>query len=126
MNAPALQPAELDILRAVFARHPKITAVKLFGSRAKGTQRPESDIDLALWGDVDALAAESIASELDDLPLPYHYDVTPFASIKLESLREHIERVGITIFSVTHTEAARTVHAGERPRTAGWRRPPKR
>jgi len=103
MNSPALQPGELDILCAVFARHPEITAVKLFGSRAKGTQRPESDVDLALWGNVDALAAESIAAELDDLPLPYHYDVMPFASIKLESLREHIERVGITIFPVTRT-----------------------
>ena len=101
MNAPALPPAELDILRAVFARHPEITAVKLFGSRAKGTQRPESDVDLALWGEVDALAAEAIAAELDDLPLPYRYDVQAFASIKLQSLREHIERVGITIFPVT-------------------------
>jgi predicted nucleotidyltransferase len=99
MNAPALQPAELEILRAVFARHPEISAVKLFGSRAKGTQRPESDVDLALWGEVDDLAAESIAAELDDLPLPYHYDVKPFASIKLQSLRDHIERVGITIFA---------------------------
>jgi uncharacterized protein len=100
MSTPALQPGELDIIRAVFARHPEITAVKLFGSRAKGSQRPESDVDLALWGDVDALAAEAIAAELDDLPLPYHYDVMPFASITLESLRQHIERVGITIFPV--------------------------
>ena len=101
MSSPALQPAELDIIRAVFARHPNITAVKLFGSRAKGTQRPESDVDLALWGEVDALAAASIAAELDELPLPYRYDVQPFASIKLQSLRDHIERVGITIFPVT-------------------------
>jgi len=100
MSSPALQPAELDIIRAVFARHPEITAVKLFGSRAKGTQRHESDVDLALWGEVDALAAEGIAAELDDLPLPYRYDVQPFASIKLQSLRDHIERVGITIFPV--------------------------
>ena len=103
MSAPALGPAELDLIRAVFARHPNITAVKLFGSRAKGTERPESDVDLALWGDVDALAAESIAAELDDLPLPYRYDVQPFASIKSQSLRDHIERVGITIFPVTLT-----------------------
>ena len=101
MNTPALKPAELDIIRGVFERHPEITAVKLFGSRAKGTQRPESDVDLALWGDVDALAAESIAAELDDLPLPYHYDVKAFASIELQSLRDHIERVGIAIFPVS-------------------------
>jgi len=103
MSSPALQPSELRLIHAVFDRHPEIAAVKLFGSRAKGTHRPESDVDLALWGDVDALAAEAIAAELDDLPLPYHYDVKPFASIKLQSLRDHIERVGITIFPVTRS-----------------------
>jgi uncharacterized protein len=52
-----LNPAELALLRSVFQRHPEITVVKLFGSRAKGTHAPSSDIDLALWGKVDALGA---------------------------------------------------------------------
>lgn len=98
MSTPALLPSEISQLRAVFRRHPEITAVKLFGSRAKGTHQPYSDVDLALWGVVDTLRAESIAAELDELPLPYRYDVKPFEAIKLRSLREHIERVGITIF----------------------------
>jgi predicted nucleotidyltransferase len=82
----------------VFHRHPEIKTVKLFGSRAKGTNAPSSDIDLALWGDVDALRAESIAAELDELPTAYKYDVKPFHLIKLRPLREHIERVGITVY----------------------------
>jgi predicted nucleotidyltransferase len=98
MNTPALPPGELDLLRRVFRRHPEITTVKLFGSRAKGTHSPGSDIDLALWGDVDAARAESIAAELDELPLPYQYDVKPFQLIKLRPLREHIVRVGITVY----------------------------
>ena len=40
----------------------------------------------------------AIASELDELPLPYHYDVKPYDSIKLRSLREHIDRVGIQLY----------------------------
>ena len=98
MKTPALKPGELGMLRKVFHRHPEIKAVKLFGSRAKGTHAISSDIDLALWGDVDALRAESIAAELDELPLPYRYDVKPFHLIKLRPLREHIERVGITVY----------------------------
>ena len=98
MSAPALRPEEMALLRGVFRRHPEITAVKLFGSRAKGTHSPASDIDLALWGDVDAVRAETIASELDELPLPYQYDVKPFHLIKLRPLREHIERVGIFVY----------------------------
>jgi predicted nucleotidyltransferase len=99
MKAPSLKPDEMALLRGVFRRHPEITAVKLFGSRAKGTNAPGSDVDLALWGDVDEMRAEAIASELDELPLPYRYDVKPFHLIKLRPLREHIERVGIIVYS---------------------------
>jgi len=98
MNVTSLKPSELGMIRGVFRRHPEVKAVKLFGSRAKGTHAPCSDIDLALWGDVDALRAETIAAELDELPLPYQYDVKPFHLIKLLPLREHIERVGITVY----------------------------
>ena len=98
MKTPALTATEIELLCSVFRRHPEIQAVKLYGSRAKGTHTPRSDIDLAFWGDVDALRAEAIASELDELPLPYTYDARPFSSIQLPALREHIERVGIPIY----------------------------
>ena len=98
MKKPALEPAEFALLRGVFGRHPEIRAVKLFGSRARGTHTAGSDIDLALYGELDALRADAIAAELDELPLPYRYDVKPFHLIKLEPLREHIERVGMTVY----------------------------
>ena len=98
MTPPPLTAGELELMRTVFRRHPEISIVKLFGSRARGTHSPESDIDLAVWGDVDELSAEAIAAELDELPLPYRYDVKPFAAIRLGSLREHIERVGLPLY----------------------------
>ena len=98
MKTPSLKPGELALIQKVFQRHLEIKAVKLFGSRAKGTHSNSSDIDLALWGEVDAVRAESIAAELDELPLPYRYDVKPFHLIKLVPLREHIERVGIMVY----------------------------
>ena len=99
MNPPPLTEKELDLIRSVFRRHAEIRAVKLFGSRAKGTHTSRSDIDLALWGDLTPLHTEQIAAELDELPLPYQYDVHPFESIKLPPLRAHIERVGIPIYT---------------------------
>ena len=99
MKTSPLSPHELALLRGVFSRHPEIAVAKLFGSRAKGTHTPRSDVDLAVWGEVDALRAESIAAELDELPLPYHFDVHPFLQIKLQSLREHIERVGVSLYT---------------------------
>jgi uncharacterized protein len=98
MKTADLKPDELALLQEVFHRHPEIKTVKLFGSRAKGTHAPSSDIDLALWGEVDALCAEAIAAELDELPTAYEYDVKPFHLITLRPLREHIERVGITVY----------------------------
>lgn len=98
MNAPALTERELALIAGVFRRHPEIVSAKLFGSRAKGNSTPRSDVDLAVWGDIDAIRAETIAAELDELPLPYRFEVKPFALIRLGTLREHIERVGIPVY----------------------------
>ena len=56
------------MLQAVIARHPRVSEAWLFGSRAMGTHRPESDIDIALYGDVDELLAARVA-KLDELPV---------------------------------------------------------
>ena len=98
MTAPALTERELKLITQVFRRHPEVVAVRVFGSRAKGTHTPRSDVDLAVWCDVDAIGAEAISAELDELPLPYHFDVKPFELIKLQALREHIERVGLPVY----------------------------
>jgi predicted nucleotidyltransferase len=98
MKPEPLSLREINLMHGVFMRHPEITEVKLFGSRAKGTHTPRSDIDLAVSGKVDALQAEALAAELDELPLPCRFDVLPFDLIELIPLREHIERVGQTIY----------------------------
>ena len=94
----ALSPHELELIISVFRKHPEVTAAKVFGSRAKGNSTPRSDVDLALWGDIDVLRTEGIAAELDELPLPYQFDVKSFDLIKLQALKERIERVGIAIY----------------------------
>ncbi|HEY2384527.1 MAG TPA: nucleotidyltransferase domain-containing protein [Terriglobia bacterium] len=98
MKTLPLPADELTLLKAVFLRHPEISEVRIFGSRAKGVYTSSSDIDLAVWGTVDPLRAQAIAAELDELPLPYRYDVQAFDAIKSQPLREHIERVGISIY----------------------------
>ncbi len=93
-----LTEAELSLIRDVFERSGNVRKVLLFGSRAKGTARPNSDVDLAVFGDMAELECGKIAAELDLLPLPYQFDVLRYDSIENEALREHIERVGITLF----------------------------
>jgi predicted nucleotidyltransferase len=99
MNAPALASREIDLIRTVLKRHPEIRQARLFGSRAKGNASSRSDVDLALWGELDALRAETITAELDELPLPYRFEVQVFDLIRRDSLREHIERVGIPLLT---------------------------
>jgi predicted nucleotidyltransferase len=88
----------MAMIGAVFRRHPEVSSARLFGSRAVGTHTMRSDVDLAVWGCVDALGAASIAAELDELPLPYHFDVQPFGRIRLPALREHIACAGIEVY----------------------------
>jgi predicted nucleotidyltransferase len=90
-----------QLLEGVLQRHRQIAEARVFGSRAMGTHRAESDIDLALYGDVDEALAARVAGELDELPLPYQFDVRAYPSLRLAELREHIDRVGRVIFRST-------------------------
>ena len=98
MKDLGLAPHEIELMQEVFRRFPTISEVTLYGSRAKGTYRPGSDIDLALIGVDDALYAEAVADALDELPLPYRFDVKAHGDIKYGPLREHIARVGISLY----------------------------
>ena len=98
MKLAPLAADELDMLRKVLRRHPEVISASLFGSRAKGTHSERSDVDLALTGDVAPLIAEAIAAELDELPLPYRFDVHPVEHIRSDPLLDHIRRVGIVIY----------------------------
>jgi predicted nucleotidyltransferase len=95
-----LSTETLELLSSVFKQYQQIKQVILFGSRAKGTAENNSDIDLAIDGIDDDLQIQAIAMALDELPLPYQFDVKALSNIKNPQLKEHIQRVGITIFSI--------------------------
>lgn len=98
-ESTGLSKAEIEQLAAVLRRWPEIERGVLFGSRAKGTARPNSDIDLALYGDIDDLTVERIALEMDELPLPYLFDIKAMSSLNNPALIEHIQRVGVEIYN---------------------------
>jgi predicted nucleotidyltransferase len=98
MNLADLNPEIIESIASVFKRYTDITAVVLFGSRAKGTAKYNSDIDLAIFGIQEELAVEAISMELEELPLPYKFDVKAFDTIRNSALREHIKRVGIMVY----------------------------
>jgi len=69
----------------------------VFGSRAKGNWRENSDIDIAVFGE--GVNVGSLVAQLDELPMPYKFDIVDYNSINSCALREHIDRVGIEIYT---------------------------
>lgn len=84
----------LDIL----SRFSEVQEVVLFGSRAKGNYKPGSDIDLAAKGDITKDVLSALLAAFEGSLLPYFVDVVVYGHLKNEALKEHIDRVGETIY----------------------------
>ncbi|MFH1715745.1 MAG: nucleotidyltransferase domain-containing protein [Planctomycetota bacterium] len=93
-----LKPEALALIRRVFRGHPEVREVKIFGSRAMGGFENHSDVDLALWGDLNQGLIARIFGELDELPLPYTFDVKVYEAIKHAPLKRHIDEVGKILY----------------------------
>lgn len=77
----------------------KIKKIILFGSRAKGTFRKGSDIDIAVINDGLTLEElNQIRVDVEELILPFKIDIIDYNKIKNQDLKEHIERVGKVLF----------------------------
>lgn len=88
----------VEKIRSVFALHPEVEQVVLYGSRAKGNYKTGSDIDLTMYGDaLNQSILLKILDELDELLLPWMIDLSLYQQIDNANLRDHIERVG-TVF----------------------------
>lgn len=98
LQKTGLNERTLGLMQSVFQADQEIEEVLLFGSRAKGNYRPGSDIDLALIGPESLRHEVSVAGQLDELPLLYTFDVLSYNCIKHQPLRDHIDRVGISIY----------------------------
>ena len=94
-----LSEITVERIRGVLSHFPEVKKAVLYGSRAKGTHRPGSDIDLTLHchGLGQSLLAR-IDEELDDLLLPYQMDLSLFASLTHPALLDHIRRVGVVLY----------------------------
>ena len=94
-----LSPKELEILQNVFKKFDDIKEVILFGSRALGTHKTASDIDLAIKGKVDINTLSKLKYTLEeDTNLPYFFDVVIYDNLDNMELKKHIDGVGEVIF----------------------------
>ena len=95
-----LTQKELEILKDVFKKFDDIKEVILFGSRALGTHKTASDIDLAIKGNVDINTLSKLKYTLEeDTNLPYFFDVVIYENLDNLELKTHIDEFGKIIWT---------------------------
>lgn len=89
----------IEQIKDVFTSFTEVEEVILYGSRARGNYRTGSDIDLLVKGNNLSLRTlNNISLKLDDLMLPYTFDLSIYRHIDNPDLIDHIKRVGITLY----------------------------
>lgn len=90
----------VDEINRIFEQYDEIGEVIIYGSRAKGNFKSGSDIDLTLKGEgLNLSILNKITLALDDLMLPYTFDLSLYHQIKEADLIDHIQRVGKVFYS---------------------------
>lgn len=95
-----LKETTIEQICTVLSHYPQVEKAILYGSRAKGNYKPGSDIDLTLTGN-EALNLDvlyRIIDDIDDLLLPYTFDLSILHQISDPDVIEHIRRVGVVLY----------------------------
>lgn len=100
-----LSSSTINQIQATLKEFPEVEEAILYGSRAKGNYRPNSDIDLTLVGEkLDFSLLLQIEIALDDLLLPYKIDLSLFSKLYSEGLIDHIKIVGVKFYEKLEVE----------------------
>lgn len=95
-----LAPATLARLRGAFEASPGVRRVRLFGSRAKGTEHEGSDVDLAVdapgWTSADM---SRLLVRLEATGTLHKLDVVHWQGVSEPVFREQIERDGVEFWA---------------------------
>ena len=94
-----LSPAVIADFYHVFAQYPEIERVLLFGSRAKNTYKPGSDIDLAvLSASLTDTRFSQLWNQIDALPLLFKIDLLHWDRLQQVELKAKIDQEGVVFF----------------------------
>jgi nucleotidyltransferase substrate binding protein (TIGR01987 family) len=95
-----LGPDQVNEIAAVIASFDRIECAVVFGSRAVGTHKPGSDVDICVFGrGLDADAISELSRRLNnETTTAFVIDAVAYTTIESPSLRHHIDQEGIVIF----------------------------
>lgn len=95
-----LKEQDITDIVAAIGNFAEIEKASIFGSRAKGTYKPGSDVDIAIFGD--SITFDTVSrlhgALQDQSRMPYFFDIVDYSHLTNGALKEHIARVGMIIF----------------------------
>jgi len=90
----------LKIIRKIFMENSQnINSVAVFGSRATGSYRTNSDIDLVIYGKISEQENVRIYTCFLESMLPYKVDITTYDHINYAPLKRHIDQFAKPLFT---------------------------
>lgn len=84
-----------QLVRRILQHRLPTRQAQIFGSRAKGTAKPWSDLNIVILGEppVDSLALAEARADFKEFDLPFREDLTLWRDLP-ENLQQHIAQTG--------------------------------
>ncbi|KYH34986.1 nucleotidyltransferase domain protein [Clostridium tepidiprofundi DSM 19306] len=87
-------------LEEIFMKYKEVDKVLLFGSRARGDHKINSDVDLCIFGDdVTHLILAKIYMDLYEIDTPLSFDIVQFTELSKKELIKNILSEGVVIYN---------------------------
>lgn len=94
-----LKQRDFDYINKALNNFNDIEKTSLFGSRAKGNYKSNSDIDLCIFAkNINPKTITKLNRILnEESSIPFFIDIVHYESLQNKELKNHIDRIGITI-----------------------------
>ena len=87
-------------LQTIFSKYKEIEKVLLFGSRARGDNKYNSDVDLCIFGkNITHLVQAKIFMDIEEINTPLSFDILNFNELTKQELIYNIINEGVEIYN---------------------------
>ena len=95
-----LTGADIEQITTIIGSFPEVQQAIIFGSRAMGSYKNGSDVDIALKGkNIPHANITQIKYQLnEETTMPYFFDVVDYDALRNEELKTHIDQFGKIFF----------------------------
>ena len=96
-----LTGADIEQISTIIGSFPEVQQAIIFGSRALGSHKNGSDVDIALKGkNIPHAIVTRIKYQLnEETTMPYFFDVVDYDALRNEELKTHIDQFGKIFFA---------------------------